>query len=77
MVLDPRVGFWFSVALAALTTLAAFATQYTTLFGAAQSEKILAVLGIANAVGGAVNAVLHTIPAKQSDASKFLLGPKA
>ena len=77
MTIDPRIGFWFSVAVAIFTTLAALGTQFTTLFGADETEKILAVLAIVNAVAAAVSAVLHAIPSPPGDAHKFLLGPKA
>jgi len=78
LTLDPRVGFYFSIVLAICTALAALGTQYTTLFGEATADKILAGMAIANAVGGAVNAILHAIPSGSTpaDQAKFMLGPK-
>lgn len=76
MTVDPRIGFYLSLVLAIFTTLAALGTQFTTLFGPTETEQILAILAIVNAVGAAVSAVLHAIPSQPGDAAKFLLGPK-
>ena len=78
MTLDPRIGFYFSILLAIFTAMAALGTQYTTLFGEATADKILAGMAILNAIGGAVNAILHAIPSGNTpaDQAKFMFGPK-
>lgn len=73
MTLDPRVGMWLSFLAAALTAVAAFSGELTSLFGQAMTVKILAVDAI---LLGLVNAVLHMIPSKSTPAAleKFPLG---
>lgn len=78
MTLDPRIGVYVSIVAAIISTLVLCGAEFTTIFGSADTAKILAVLGILNAVINGVNAVLHMIPSKNTpDAAKeFALGPK-
>lgn len=73
MEIDPKVGMYLSIALAALAFLAGAGTQLTTLFGDATANHILAIMTILLGVGNAVNAVLHAIPSKPN--ANFPLGP--
>ncbi len=79
MTLDPRVGFWFSVVAALVSGLLLAGAEFTTLFGQASTDRILAGLGIINVVINSLNAVLHAIPSQSTaQAMKtFYLGPKA
>ena len=81
MIIDPRVGFWLSIALAVIGVLAASTTQLTTIFGEHAANIVLAVSALILAAGNAVNAILHAIPSERPsttiDANKFMLGPKA
>ncbi len=78
MTLDPRVGFWFSVLAALVSGLLLAGAEFTTLFGEANTGKILAALGIINVVINSLNAVLHAIPSQSTSAAMktFYLGPK-
>lgn len=78
MTVDPRVGFWFSIVMAIVSALGICGTQLTTLFGDVMANKILAAIVMLNVINGAINAILHAIPAKAgAPASEFPLGPKA
>lgn len=81
MVVNPKWGMWISIIAAVISALLLCGTQFTTLFGQASEEKILAVLVIFNAVILGVNAVLHMIPASTptttAAAAQFPLGPAA
>jgi hypothetical protein len=80
MVIDPRVGFWLSIALAVIGALAGASTQLTTIFGEHAAQMILATAVLLLTAGNALHAVLHAIPssvpATSKEESKFLLGPK-
>lgn len=78
MTIDPRIGMYLSMFLAAIGFLAGAGTQLTTLFGESTANTILAVAVILLGIGNAINAVLHAIPSGNSpaDAKKFLFGPK-
>lgn len=76
MTVDPRVGFWFSIVMAIVSALGVCGTQFTTLFGEAMSNKILAGIVVLNAINGALNAILHAIPSKPGASAEFPLGPK-
>lgn len=78
MTIDPRVGFYLSIALAVIGVAAASGTQLTTIFGEHTANIILAVAVMILAAGNAINAILHAIPSGNTpaDAAKFALGPK-
>lgn len=76
MQIDPRVGMWLSIVLAAIGFLAGAGTQLTTLFGEHMANIILASSVLLLGVGNAVNAVLHAIPSKPGATAEFPLGPK-
>lgn len=78
MTVDPRIGMWLSIALAALAFLATAGTQLTTIFGEHTANAILALSVLALGIGNAVNAVLHAIPSQNGPvaAQQFPLGPK-
>ena len=77
MTIDPRVGLYLSIALAALGFLAGAGTQFTTLFGEHTANVILSIIVLVLGIGNAVNAVLHAIPSKPGAANEFPLGPKS
>lgn len=77
MTIDPRVGFYLSIALAVIGALAGASTQLTTIFGPQTAAVILAFAVLLLTAGNAVNAVLHAIPSKPGAANEFPLGPKA
>lgn len=77
MTIDPRVGFYLSIALAIIGVGAASSTQLTTIFGEHTANIVLAVNIMILAAGNAVNAILHAIPSKPGAANEFPLGPKA
>jgi hypothetical protein len=77
MTVDPRVGFYLSIFLAAVSVLAGAGTQLTTLFGDHMANVVLAGVVLVLGAGNAVNAVLHAIPSKPGAANEFPLGPKA
>ena len=76
MTIDPRVGFWLSIALAAIGAIAGAATQLTAIFGTHAAEMILASAVLLLTIGNAVNAVLHAIPSKRTAIAQesFYLG---
>jgi len=80
MTIDPRVGFYLSLALAIIGAVAGAATQITTIFGEHSAQIILASCVLLMTIGNAVNAVLHAIPSSvpstPKEESKFFLGPK-
>jgi len=78
MTIDPRIGVYFSIAAAIVSVLVLCGAEFTTLFGSIATDKILALLGIVNALINGVNGVLHMIPSNNTpnDANKFALGPK-
>jgi len=78
MTIDPRYGVWVSIAAAIVSVLVLCGAEFTTLFGSVATNKILAALGIINAIINGVNGVLHMIPSNNTpdDAKKFALGPK-
>lgn len=77
MTIDPRVGFYLSVALAIIGAVAGASAQLTTIFGEHTTNIIVAANTMVLTVGSAVNAVLHAIPSKPGAANEFPLGPKA
>jgi hypothetical protein len=68
---------WLSIAAAIVSALLLMGAEFTTIFGADTSGKILAVLGIFNVVVNGVNGVLHAIPSVSGPAglAQFPLGP--
>jgi hypothetical protein len=76
MTVDPRFGFWLSIALAVVGALAGASTQLTTIFGPHTAEVILALSVLLLTAGNAVNAVLHAIPSQSTQAAMktFYLG---
>jgi hypothetical protein len=77
MTIDPRVGMWLSITAAVVSVLVLCGAEFTTLFGETETAKILAGLGILNALMNGVNGVLHMIPSTPNDSKAFALGPKA
>lgn len=77
--IDPRIGIYLSLIAAVVSVLVLCGAEFTTLFGSVATGKILAGLGIVNAVINGVNGVLHMIPSASTPEalSKFPLGPKA
>lgn len=76
MTIDPRVGFYLSIALAVIGAVAGASTQLTTIFGEHATGIIVAANTLVLTVGSAVNAVLHAIPSKPGATNEFPLGPK-
>jgi len=78
MTIDPRIGFWLSIALAVIGVFATSATQLTTIFGQHATDIVLATASLLMAVGNAINAILHAIPSKDTPQAlkSFYLGPK-
>lgn len=76
MTIDPRVGLYLSIALAAIGFFSGASTQLTTIFGEHTSNIILASASLIMGVGNAVNAVLHAIPSQPNKPNEFPLGPK-
>jgi len=77
MTIDPRVGMWVSIVAAVISALLLCGAEFTTIFGAANTGVILAVLGLLNTIINAGNAVLHMIPSQPgpAGAAQFPLGP--
>jgi len=79
MIVNPKWGMWLSIIAAVVSVLVLCGAEFTTLFGSIATDKILAALGIVNAVINGVNGVLHMIPASQpttvAGANQFPLGP--
>lgn len=78
MTIDPRIGMWLSIALAAIAFLTTAGAELTTIFGQATANAILAGCGLLMGLGNAINAVLHAIPSVSGSAgaAQFPLGPK-
>jgi len=81
MLVSPKWGTYISFGAFAISALLLCGAEFTTLFGAAMTAKILAALGIFNALVNGANGILHMIPASQSTtiagAAQFPLGPDA
>ena len=81
MLISPKIGMWLSIAAAIISALMLCGAEFTTLFGDISTAKILAALGIFNAISLGANAILHAIPASQpnttAQANQFPLGPTA
>lgn len=81
MIIDPRIGFWLSVALALIGVASTSATQFVTIFGQHTSDIIVSLSLLLLTAGNAVNAILHAIPSSApttvAAAKEFPLGPKA
>jgi hypothetical protein len=77
MTIDPRIGAIISVLAAIISVLLLCGAEFTTLFGGITTTKILAALGIFNAIVNGANGVLHMIPSQNNPNSpqKFWLGP--
>lgn len=75
MTIDPRVGFWLSIALAIIGVVAAGSTQLTTIFGEHTANIVLAITMLVLGAGNAVNAILHAIPSGPNKENEFPLGP--
>ena len=77
MTINPKWGMWVSIAAAIISALLLCGAEFTTIFGAGNDAKILAVLGIFNAIINGANAVLHMIPSQTgpAGAAQFPLGP--
>lgn len=78
MTINPKWGMWLSIVAAVISALLLMGTEFTTLFGADTSGKILAAIGIVNVIVNAANGVLHAIPSVTgaAGAAQFPLGPK-
>lgn len=76
MTVDPRIGFYLSIALALIGVMAGAGTQLTTIFGDHVANILLACAVLLMAMGNAVNAVLHMIPSAPNSGNEFMLGPK-
>jgi hypothetical protein len=78
MTINPKVGMWFSIALAVIGAAAGCGAEFTTIFGQHLSDQILAGDTFLLAIGTGVNAVLHMIPSQSGPigAAQFPLGPK-
>ena len=76
MTVDPRIGMWISIIAAIVSTLLLCGAEFTTLLGPTGTSKLLAGLGIVNAIINGVNAVLHMIPSQPGPkgAAQFPLG---
>ncbi len=79
MTINPKWGMWISIVAAVVSALLLCGAEFTTLFGAVETGKILAALGIFNTVTNGANAVLHMIPSQggTKGAAEFPLGPTA
>ena len=75
MTVDPRYGFYLSIALAIIGALGVSTTQLTDLFGPDAAKRIIAGVALLLAAGNGVNAILHAIPSKPGAANEFPLGP--
>lgn len=75
MTINPKVGIWFSIGAAIISVLMLCGAEFTTIFGDIATTKLLAGLGIANAIVNGVNGVLHMIPSQKNAADQFPLGP--
>ena len=69
---------WISIIAAIISALMLCGAEFTTIFGDIGTAKILAVLGIFNAVINGANAILHAIPSQTGPvgAAQFPLGPE-
>lgn len=78
MTINPKYGMWTSIVAAVISALLLCGAEFTTLFGEAVEVKLLAALGIFNAIINGANAVLHMIPSQSgaAGAAEFPLGPK-
>ena len=78
MTINPKFGMWFSIGAAIISVLLLCGAEFTTIFGDIATTKILAILGISNAIVNGINGVLHMIPSQSGDAgaAQFPLGPK-
>jgi len=78
MTIDPRVGFYLSLALAILGFLSGSSAALTDLMGPEHIKPIMAIIGLTVGIGNSINAVLHAIPSKSGpDALKeFYLAKK-
>jgi len=78
MTINPKWGVWISIAAAIISALLLSGTELTTLFGADDTNKILAALGIFNVIINGANGILHMIPSVTgpAGAAEFPLGPK-
>ena len=81
MTIDPRWGFYISIALAVFGVLATSTTQLTTIFGEHTTNIIIAISMMIMTVGNALNAILHglpsAVPKDPAMAHEFPLGPAA
>lgn len=77
MTINPKIGVYFSLGAAAISVLLLCGAEFTTIFGDVATSKILAALGIGNALVNGINGVLHMIPSQSgaAGAAQFLLGP--
>ena len=79
MIVNPKWGMWLSIIAAVVSVLVLCGAEFTTLFGSIATSKILAGLGIVNAVINGINGVLHMIPGSApttvAGANQFPLGP--
>jgi hypothetical protein len=76
LTIDPRYGGYFSLFAMAVSVLMLCGAEFTTLFGTIATTKILAGLGIFNALANGANGILHFIPSKPGATEQFPLGPK-
>ena len=78
MTLNPKVGMYFSIALAIVGALSGAGTEFTSIFGEHVANQILAADALLLSAGTAVNAILHAIPSQSGPAAaaQFPLGPK-
>jgi len=81
MTVDPRYGFYLSIALALLGVFTTSTTQLATVFGQHTTDIIVALSMLTLTAGNAVSAILHAMPSSTptstAAAKEFPLGPKA
>ena len=66
MSVDPKYSMWFNILASVVSALMGGAAMFTDLFGQGTAQKVMAGLGIAGLVLGAINTGLHNYSAPVS-----------
>jgi uncharacterized membrane protein YuzA (DUF378 family) len=77
MSIDPKVSTLINLVITVLGALAGASAEWTSLFGQGKSQQIVAVMGMAVTVLGAVNTGLHGVSSPVAGPLvKTTLGPR-
>jgi hypothetical protein len=66
MSIDPKISMWLNIAVSVLGFLTGASAQLTDIFGQGETQKIVALCGLAVGLLGSINTALHGASSAQA-----------